>query len=86
MDDSVTEIVLRAERGMRMEVDLLVDSVEGAVQDFENAGGRILEAPFDIPVGGCAVVEDPWENVLVVLDTSKGLLKADTKGNVLEPE
>jgi hypothetical protein len=28
------------------------------------------------------VVEDPWGNSLVLLDTSKGLLKTDANGNV----
>ncbi len=86
MDSSDTEIVLMAESGMRMEVDLVVESVDKAVQIFERAGGQIVEAPFDIPIGRCAVVKDPWDNVLVVLDASKGLLKVDAEGNVLGPE
>ena len=84
MDDSDTEIVLMAEKGVRMEVDLLVDSVDKAVRDFENAGGQIVQEPFNIQIGRCAVVKDPWGNVLVILDTSKGLLKVDAEGNVLE--
>ncbi len=75
-----------AENGFRMEVDLLVDSVDKAVQTFEKAGGQIVEPPFDIPIGRCAVVKDPWDNPLVVLDASKGLLKVDPEGNVLEPK
>ncbi len=82
MDDSDTEIVLMAEKGARMEVDLLVESVDEAVLDFERAGDMIVEAPFDIRIGRCAVVRDPWDNVLVVLDTSKGLLKVDAEGDV----
>ena len=83
MSDSDTEIVLMAEPG-NMEIDLLVGSVETAVHVFLKAGGKIVSGPFDIQVGRCAVVKDPWGNVLTMLDTSKGLLKVDSKGNVLD--
>lgn len=82
MSDSDTEIVLMAGPGT-MEVDLLVGSVETAVHDFVKAGGKIVSGPFDIQIGRCAVVKDPWGNVLTMLDTSKGLLKVDSRGNVL---
>ena len=59
MSDSDTEIVLMAEPGT-MEVDLLVGSVETAIHDFVNAGGRIVSGPFDIQIGRCVVVIDPW--------------------------
>ena len=78
MNDSDTEIVLMAEPGS-MEVDLLVDSVETAVHDFVKAGGKIVSGPFDIQIGRCAIVKDPWGNVISMLDTSKGLLKVDSK-------
>ncbi len=84
MDESETEIVLMAEKGRSMEVDLLVESADEAVRDFEKAGGYVGEGPFDIPIGRCAVVKDPWNNVLVILDASKGLLKVDTEGNVVK--
>ena len=83
MSDSDTEIVLMAESGS-MEVDLLVGSVGTAVHDFVKAGGKIVSGPFDIQIGRCAIVEDPWGNMMTMLDTSKGLLKVDSKGNVLD--
>jgi lactoylglutathione lyase len=83
MDESETEIVLAEEKGRSMEVDLLVESTDEAIRDFEKAGGHVVEGPFDIAIGRCAVVKDPWDNVLVILDTSKGLLKVDEEGNVL---
>lgn len=46
------------------------------------AGGTIVVAPFDIQVGRCVVVGDPWGTPLVLLDTSKGLLVTDADGNV----
>ncbi len=30
------------------------------------------------------MVRDPWENILVMLDLSKGPLKVDAQGNVLQ--
>ncbi len=49
MDQSDTEIVLMAEAGMRMEIDLLVDSVDQASLEFEKAGGEIVEGPLTLP-------------------------------------
>ncbi len=38
---------------------------------------------FDIQAGRCAVVEDAWENRLVLLDMRKGALITDADGTVL---
>jgi predicted enzyme related to lactoylglutathione lyase len=84
MRDSVTELVLVQEPGTP-ETDLLVDSADEACQEFVKAGGSVVQHPFDIPVGRCAIVQDPWGNDLVLLDLSKGLLKTDSDGNVIEP-
>ena len=84
MEESDSEIVL-VTGSEHMEVDLLVSSVDTAVLDLEKVGGKVIEPPFDIPIGRCAVIEDPWKNELVIVDTSKGLLKTDAKGNVIEP-
>jgi predicted enzyme related to lactoylglutathione lyase len=46
------------------------------------AGGRVVVAPFDIPVGRVAVVADPFGNTLVLLDLSKGRYVTDSTGNV----
>jgi lactoylglutathione lyase len=67
----------------RQEVNFLVDSADRAAQFIEQAGGVVIVPPFDIQIGRCAVVEDPWGNPLVLLDTSKGLLKTDSDGNVI---
>jgi predicted enzyme related to lactoylglutathione lyase len=37
-------------------------------------GGRVVRGPFDIEVGRCVVVEDPWGNRLVLLDLGRGPL------------
>lgn len=72
LPDSDAELVLQTERAM-MEVDFLVPSAEEAARSFQAAGGSVVVPPFDIPVGRCAVVADPWQNQYVLLDTRKGL-------------
>ncbi len=47
------------------------------------AGGSVLVAPFEIQIGWCVVVRDPWGTPLVLLDASKGLLITDDDGNVV---
>jgi hypothetical protein len=82
LPESETELVIQTE-DQRQEVDFLVDSADEAAGFVEQAGGRMLVPPFDIQIGRCAVMEDPWGNPLVLLDTSKGLLKTDSNGKVI---
>ena len=82
MPDTDAEIVIQTERP-EAEVNLLVQSAEKAAELIVEAGGRIVEGPFDIRIGRCAVVQDPWGNRLVVLDMSKGRLVTDAEGNVV---
>ena len=79
---SDAEIVLHTDN-RPIETDFLVKSVPEAVERFRKAGGRLVRGPFDIPIGLCAVVLDPWDNPLVILDLSKGLLETDSEGNVI---
>ena len=81
MPETDAELVIQTEE-QRQEIDLLVDSADEAAEFIEQAGGKVIVAPFDIQIGRCAVVEDPWGNPLVLLDTSKGLLATDSKGNI----
>ncbi len=78
---SDAELVLQTERPYS-EVDWLVDSVDAAAAHFVSAGGRVEVFPFDIKIGRCVIVRDPWGNRLVLLDMSKGPLKTDTTGRV----
>jgi predicted enzyme related to lactoylglutathione lyase len=88
MPQSETELVLFTDPvGSPVEsaeVDLLVDSTDAAVGVLRDSGGRVIKEPFDISVGRCAVVVDPFGNQLVVLDLSKGLLRTDAIRNVVE--
>src|SRR5918996_399585 len=81
LPESDAELVLQTE-DQRQEMDLLVNSADEAARLVEQAGGKVVVPPFDIQIGRCVVLEDPWGNPLVLLDTSKGLLKTDSKGNV----
>lgn len=80
LPDSDTELVLTTEQ--RYEPDWLVTSADDAAARFEAAGGRVLVAPFDIPVGRLAVAADPFGNSLVLLDLSKGRYRTDEAGRV----
>ena len=82
LPESDAEIVIQTE-DQRQEVDFLVDSADKAAEFVEQTGGRVIVPPFDIQIGRCVVVEDPWGNPLVLLDTSKGLLKTDADRNVI---
>lgn len=83
LPESDAEIVLQTE-DERQEVDFLVDSADNAAKLVEQAGGKMIVPPFEIQIGRCVVLEDPWGNPLVLLDTSKGLLKTDADGNVID--
>ena len=83
--DGDTEIVVHTDGG-GTEADLAVDSVPDAVAAIVAGGGSVVRGPFDIQIGLCAVVRDPWGNELVILDTSKGLLVTDDEGNVVGNE
>ncbi len=82
LSESDAELVLQTEEE-RQEVDFLVDSADQAAESISQSGGIVIVPPFDIQIGRCVVVEDPWGNPLVLLDTSKGLLKTDIDGKVI---
>lgn len=82
LPETDTELVLQTEE-QRQEVDFLVDSADKSAKFIEQSGGKVIVPPFDIQIGRCVVVEDPWGNPLVLLDASKGLLKTDTDGKVI---
>ncbi|HEY3059726.1 MAG TPA: hypothetical protein VGL99_12200 [Chloroflexota bacterium] len=82
MPESDAEIVVQTERP-ELEANLTVTSADDAAAAISRAGGRVIVEPFDIPIGRCAVVEDPWGNRLVLLDTSRRRLVTNDTGRVL---
>jgi lactoylglutathione lyase len=81
LPDGKSELVIRTDK-RPAETDIKVKSVVDAANRFVMAGGSIVVEPFDIMIGKCVVVEDPWGNRLVLLDSSKGLFVTDDEGNI----
>jgi lactoylglutathione lyase len=82
MPETDAELVLQTEDRVQ-EIDFAVDSADAAAMRITESGGKIIVPPFDIQIGRCVVVQDPWGNPLVLLDSSKGLLATDADGNVI---
>jgi len=80
LPDGDSELVLTTEHGY--EPNWLVESVGDALAAFTAGGGQVLAPPTDIPVGRLAVVQDPFGNVLVLLDLSTGTYTTDDSGTV----
>ncbi|HEY2508050.1 MAG TPA: VOC family protein [Streptosporangiaceae bacterium] len=78
---SDTELVLATD--LDYEPDWLVDSADHAAQEICRAGGQMIAAPSDIPVGRVAVVADPFGNPLVLVDLSKGRYETNSSGVVI---
>ncbi len=76
-----SELVIQTQ-DKEQETDILVDDVMSEVENIKAAGGKILYGPFDIDIGKAAVIEDPWKNVYVILDLSKGTYTTDAHGNL----
>jgi catechol 2,3-dioxygenase-like lactoylglutathione lyase family enzyme len=80
LPDSDTEIVLASR--MDYAPCWLVSSAAHAAAAFRAAGGRVVTGPFDIPVGRAAVVADPFGNLLVLVDLSRGRYTTGEDGSV----
>jgi len=65
----------------RVEVYYLVDDVVTKVQTFAAKGCCVLVEPFDIRIGKCAVIEDPFGARLCILDMTKGPLTPNLSEN-----
>ena len=64
------------------ETDILVEDVELAFAELLDAGAEAVLESIDIAIGRCASVRDPFGNVLVIVDQSKGTLLTDADHNV----
>ena len=81
LPESDAELVLHTD-ARPVETDFAVASVPAAIEAFVAAGGSLVHGPFDIRIGRCAVLLDPWRNPIVILDASKGLVTVDAEGYV----
>jgi predicted enzyme related to lactoylglutathione lyase len=72
--DSDTEVVVHSDPSIPgpVEAHYLVDDVTAAVAAFGAQGCQTLVAPFDITIGRCAVIEDPFGVRFCILDMTKG--------------
>ena len=72
--ESDAEIVLHRDPDIpsSVEVHYLVDDVVTAVEYYAARGSRVLVEPFDITIGKCAVIRDPFGTRLCILDMTKG--------------
>jgi lactoylglutathione lyase len=84
LPDTDAELVVHLNIGP--ETDVVVEDVDKAFALFLSAGGEAVESPFDIAIGRCARVRDPFGNELTLLDQSKGQLATDADGRVIGVE
>lgn len=80
--ESEAEIVIHTDPD-ELETNITVESAEKAAQRFIDGGGSLVYGPFDIPIGICVIVKDPWNNQLVLLDNSRGIYQTDEDGKVI---
>jgi predicted enzyme related to lactoylglutathione lyase len=73
--ESDAEIVLHCDPNIpgQVEVHYLVDDVITAVQSYTTQGCTVVTPPFEVRMGNCAVIQDPFGTRLCLLDASKGL-------------
>jgi predicted enzyme related to lactoylglutathione lyase len=77
---SDSEIVLSTRQ--KYEPNWLVSSADEAAEVIVAAGGRVVAGPEETAVGRLVAAEDPFGNVLVLLDLSKGQYVTDDTGRV----
>src|SRR4030095_8376519 len=57
--ESEAELVIQTEN-QKQKVDFLVYSPDEPQKFVEQSGGKMMVPPFDIQIGRCVVLEDPW--------------------------
>jgi predicted enzyme related to lactoylglutathione lyase len=76
LPETDAEIVLESEADLPAgaSVHCLVGDVSATVDYLATRGCSVVVAPFEITIGHCAVVTDPFGNTLGLLDMTKGPL------------
>ena len=74
MPETDAEVVLHNNTSIpnKVEVHYLVDDVVAAVKRYAEKGCRVLVQPFDVLIGKCAVIKDPFDTTMCLLDLSSG--------------
>lgn len=74
MSETDAEIVLHdsADIPHKVEVHYLVDDVIAAVKNYADKGCKVLVPPFDVLIGKCAVIADPFGTTICLLDLTSG--------------
>jgi lactoylglutathione lyase len=74
MPETDAEIVLHdsADIPNKVEVHYLVDDVVAAVKSYGEKGCRVLVPPFEVLIGKCAVIQDPFGTTICLLDMTSG--------------
>ncbi len=77
------EIVLHNDPNMpsSVEVHYLVDDVVTVVAEYVAKGCQLLVEPFDITIGKCAVIKDPFGIRMCILDMTKGARPLNLKAS-----
>jgi lactoylglutathione lyase len=74
LPETDAEIVLHNNPDLpnKVEVHYLVDNVVMAVKNYAGKGCRVLVQPFDVLIGRCAVIQDPFGTTICLLDQTSG--------------
>ncbi|MEO8607013.1 MAG: VOC family protein [Chloroflexota bacterium] len=74
MPETDAEIVLHNDPNVPKDIGVhyLVDDVVAAIAELSTKGCTIVAPPFDIAIGKCAVIQDPFGTTLCILDMTKG--------------
>lgn len=72
--ESDAEIVLHnvPDIPARVDVTYLVDDVVAAVVALKAEGCNIVEPPFEVVMGKCAVIVDPFGTPMTIIDMTRG--------------
>jgi predicted enzyme related to lactoylglutathione lyase len=71
--ESDAEIVLHSipDIPVRVDVTYLVDDVIASVAALAAEGCSVIEPPFDVVMGKCAVIVDPFGTPMTIIDATK---------------
>jgi lactoylglutathione lyase len=70
--ESDSEIVIHTREDIpNPDFNFLVEDVEAFVREFREKGYKICKEPFDVRPGKLAVLADPDDNIINVIDLSK---------------